>query len=118
MFKVVSTQTRPNSVVEFYTSMDESEESIDFRMHWLLNYVDTNKVIELTRDISQDLLTMTTTIIWKDEATHLESFQDPIFAGMIARRNAYNQEQGITVGIDKFVYMPEQATFTAVPNKT
>lgn len=117
MFKVVSTQTRPNSEVEFYTSMDDSEESVDFRMHWLLNYVDTIKVIEVTRELSQDLLTLTTTIVWKDENTHLEAFQDPIFAAMIERRNAYNQQYGITVGIDKFTILSGQTDFTPVPNR-
>jgi hypothetical protein len=117
MFKVISTQTRPNSEVEFYTSMDDSEESVDFRMHWLLNYVDASKVIEVTRDLSLDFLTLTTYITWKDENTHLEAFQDPIFAAMIERRNAYNQQHGITVGIDKFAILPGQTNFTPVPNR-
>jgi hypothetical protein len=117
MFKVISKQTRSNSSVQFYDSLDDSDESAEFRLQWLVSYIDTGKVLSIQRTLSPDLLELTTTIAWKDEQSHLDSFSDPIFRAMIERRNEYNLQNNITVQLEKYQHISETNSFSLVPNK-
>jgi len=91
MFLVQRINQRPSTLVSFYTPTEAYIE------HFQRAYRETGLVLFDSRNLSEDLLTLTIDTVWRDEAALNEYLADPVVQEMIALRDAYLAENGIIV---------------------
>lgn len=96
MYKVVRKQTRPNKNVPFYglnSSSKLSAETIALREN---RYVQTGKIASVQREMSEDQLSLTTTVIFESKAALAEYQTDPDLASLRQEQMEYFANNGIT----------------------
>jgi hypothetical protein len=97
MYKITVKHTRPSVNVEFYSVMGDDTDSVAFRRHWDTTYKQTSKLIFLDSQISDDGLTLITTMMWESEIAYNEAIADPIVSNKWALRKQYNIDNGIVL---------------------
>lgn len=97
MYKVVRKQIRPNIQIAFYgfnRSTTLSAATLQLREQ---KYVQTGKIVSVDRIISEDQLTMTTTVYFRNKADKEEYQSDPELADMRQEQTEYFSNKGIVV---------------------
>lgn len=92
MFKIVKTQTRPSTNVEFWTNQNVTAET----WAYLFNTHHAN-VVNIETDISEDSLTLTKTTVWNSREDY-DAFlsDDTVINNVLNVSRAYMEENGIT----------------------
>lgn len=84
---------RPDTSIAFDEMVKRTS---DLENYWQTNYRDTGKITDWTRTDSEDGLTRTLVITWKDEASSIEFVKDSTIQAMLNHRDSYNIENGIS----------------------
>lgn len=92
-YQVTNTFTRPNASVNFHVANIQD----DYIQYVLQNYKNTNKIIDLSSDISEDGLTLTAVWSWTTQAEYDAFQQDAVTVQQRAERDAWNTGNGITM---------------------
>lgn len=93
MFTTAKRTTRPSTDVKFF---NPGQEFIDYVTK---NYIDAGKILSVSRELTPDGLTLTSTTIWKDKETFLEYGDDLYCAEISSRVKEYEYENNFVVGI-------------------
>jgi len=93
MWQVVRTQTRPNTSVDFFLS--EQHTSAETKQYMYSTYVETGKQLMMTKETSDDGLTLTVTQIWQSQEDYIECKNDPVSIVIKEEFDAYIQSNGI-----------------------
>lgn len=92
-YQVTNTFTRPNDSVNFHiTNITDS-----YIQYVLQNYKNTNKIINVSSDLSGDNLILTAVWLWSNQAEFDAFQQDPVAVQQRAERDAWNTANGITM---------------------
>lgn len=73
MFQVIKVQTRPNTEIPFFHDIGRSEE---YKAYFTTHFKDTGKNISTVRELSEDLLTATSTSVWASQEAFYEFTTD------------------------------------------
>lgn len=93
MHTSISIQTRPSKDIKFW-----SNKSLEYAVHVKKYYVETGKIKKADTAISDDELSITTTVQWNEEKDYLEFRTDPtIIKEFIDPFNTYAEKSGIVV---------------------
>lgn len=90
MLKLVTTYTRPSADVPFFVA------SGDFTTMYQNKYLGTGKVLEMTRELSEDGLNGIVTVTWRTRADFAEFLDEPLIDEMKAARQVHMEANGIT----------------------
>lgn len=82
--KNITTTTRPDTSAAFWNF------SQAVRDHLQATYIDTGKYLSGITVVSDDQLTKTRTVIWRDEAAQDEFLMDPVIRESFLERKAYH----------------------------
>ncbi len=105
MYKIVRRQVRPHKQVAFYgfnRSPNLTAEIMELRES---RYVNTGKIVSVQRDMSEDQLTLTTTVIFESKDAMIEYQTDPDLEPMRQDQMEYLATKGIM--IDMFPHSEE-----------
>jgi hypothetical protein len=97
MYQVTKKQIRPNTNVNFFISEDRIVTST--RQYLYMTYVATAKQLSMTKELSEDGLTLTVNQFWGSREDYLECKSDPVSVTMKAEFDAYIQANGIVFEI-------------------
>ena len=92
-YQVTNTFTRPSASVNFHVANIQDS----FIQYVLQNYKNTNKIIDLSSDISEDGLTLTAIWTWTTQAEYETFQQDSVATQQRAERDAWITANGITM---------------------
>jgi len=98
-FIVTATYTRPNASVPFYDRGNEFEQYLE------TNYRQTGKLLYGSKTVSADGLTFVQEAHWISRAAFLEFLADPRYMTVIADRDSYLNQHGMTMNVDR-VFVP------------
>ena len=93
MHQRIIVTTRPTVDTEFFDIRDEKYTS--FRAYWTETYKVTGKMLLVDKQLSEDLLTRTTTFFWDSEESYQQALSDPAVIIVWAERDAFHAAQGI-----------------------
>lgn len=93
MYQVIRKQIRPNTDVNFFLSEDRVLAST--KQYMYANYVQTGKQLTMSKDISEDGLTLTVKQDWLSNEAYLECKNDPVSVSMKTDFDAYIQANNI-----------------------
>lgn len=93
MYQIVIVSTRPTVNTEFFDIRDEKY--ISFRAYWTETYKVTGKMLLVDTQLSEDLLTRTTTFFWDSEVSYQQALNDPAVIAVWSERDAFHAAQGI-----------------------
>lgn len=99
MYKIVRRQVRPHKQVAFYgfnRSPNLTAEIMELRES---RYVNTGKIVSVQRDMSEDQLTLTTTVIFESKEAMIEYQSDPDLEPMRQDQMEYLATKGIMIDI-------------------
>jgi hypothetical protein len=92
-YQVTNTFTRPTAGVNFHlVNMPDT-----YIQYVITNYKSTNKIVDLTSDISTDGLTLTAVWTWANKAEFDAWSADPVVIENQQNRDAWNEANGITM---------------------
>jgi hypothetical protein len=92
-YQVTNIFTRPSTAVNFHVANIQDS----YIQYVLQNYKNTNKIIDLSSDISEDGLTLTAVWTWTTQAEYDAFQQDAITVQQRAERDAWNQANNIAM---------------------
>jgi hypothetical protein len=92
-YQVTNTFTRPTTGVNFHVANIQDP----YIQYVLANYKNTNKIIDLTSDISEDGLTLTAVWTWASQADYDAWLLDPVILEQQTARDQWNTATGITM---------------------
>ena len=92
-YQVTNIFTRPSASVNFHVANIQD----GYIQYVLQNYKNTNKIIDLSSDISEDGLTLTAIWTWTTQAEYEAFQQDAITVQQRAERDAWNTANSITM---------------------
>ena len=99
MFQTIRKQIRPNTSVEFYSPEKSPNITKSILKHQFQNYILTGKQIDVVKEISEDGLTQTITILWESKQAQQEFVNDPVMQTMINDSESYRLANNITLEI-------------------
>jgi hypothetical protein len=99
MYQVIKKQIRTNTDVNFFSSEDQVVSST--RQYLYTNYVATGKQVSMTKQVSDDGLTLTVKQLWRSMEDYLECKNDPISVAMKADFDAHIQSTGIVFEVEE-----------------
>ena len=95
MWQIIRKQIRPNVDVPFF-SMQTDLVSNEFKQHWRDTYVQTDKLIYIHAEPSEDNLSLSITMIWDSRESVDAMLADPIVQeNLLTIKNAYLEQNGI-----------------------
>jgi hypothetical protein len=92
-YQVTNTFTRPTMGVNFHLSNITDT----YIQYVITNYKSTNKILDLTSNISEDGLTLTAVWTWANQAEYDAWTQDSVAIQQRQERDAWNEANGITM---------------------
>ena len=92
-YQVTNTFTRPTAGVNFHVANIQDP----YIQYVLTNYKNTNKIIDLSSDISEDGLTLTAVWTWASQADYEAWTADSVAIQQRQERDAWNNANGITM---------------------
>jgi hypothetical protein len=96
MYKLTTVQTRPSTNVEFWTR-DNPAVTAEYLAYNRDTYILTGKMLNADTTVSEDGLTMTTSLIWASEADSDAWREDLVVReGFLSHMKAYQTSNGIT----------------------
>jgi len=94
MFKAVTQQHRPNLDVEFWSA--QTHASKETNIYFKKKYIDSKKILNGEKSISDDGLVLTTETNWADEKHLRELMSDPVIVNsIIDPQSEYAEKNGI-----------------------
>jgi hypothetical protein len=92
-YQVTNIFTRPTAGVNFHVANIQDP----YIQYVLTNYKNTNKIVDLSSDISEDGLTLTAVWTWASQADYDAWTQDPVAVQQRLERDAWNETNGIVM---------------------
>jgi hypothetical protein len=99
MYQVIRKQIRPNINVNFFLGEDQVLTST--RQYLYMTYVATAKQLSMTKEVSEDGLTMTVKQLWVSRDDYLECKNDAVSVAMKTDFDAYIQANGIVFEVEE-----------------
>jgi superfamily I DNA/RNA helicase len=92
-YQVTNTFIRPNTSVNFHIANIPDS----YIQYIVQNYKNTNKIVNISTDLSADSLTLTATWLWSNQAEFNAYTQDSVVVQHRSERDAWNTANGITM---------------------
>ena len=89
-FETTSRVTRPNTGVAYY------DPGSTYRNYRQTNYIDTGRITNISRTDSEDNLTRTVVVTWRDEDANTEWLEDSTCTAYRAARDTYESDNSFT----------------------
>ena len=97
MWQTIRKQTRPSLDVDFFSPASAPGVDPSFKEYWKATYIDTNKLIYMHTELSEDKLELIITMIWDSTESVDEMLADPVVnTDFMPIKNAYLAEHGLT----------------------
>lgn len=94
MIRSTHTLVRPDKSILFYDEIEEA--STEYKSYIYNNFIKNKRMIKSEKTLSEDGLTLTTTMLWDNEDSFLDLCTDEfLFNDRIHKVNVYNVTNGI-----------------------
>lgn len=91
---------RPNTDISFFDPMKSSDVLPEVMRHYVHTYRNSGKIISSESKLSDDLLTLTTTMVWDKRDSFLDYMCDPIIDdGLMQYSRKHNKSNNIKSSI-------------------
>jgi len=99
MYQTVRKQIRPNTSVEFYSPDQSPNITRDILRYQFKTYIQTGKQLDVVKNISEDGLTQTITILWDSQASQEAYINDPTIRTIFEDGETYRVANGINMQV-------------------
>jgi hypothetical protein len=99
MYQTVRKQIRPNTSVEFYSPDQSPNITRDILRYQFNTYIQTGKQLDVVKNISEDGLTQTITILWDSQASQEAYINDPTIKTIFEDGETYRTANGIDMQV-------------------
>lgn len=97
MFQVIVKEIRPNTSVNFFQGVQDPLMDQSIKDYYFQNYIENGKFIAAEKNLSEDGLTLTKTMIWESSQARQDFINDQYLKETLhALRIKYNFDNNIT----------------------